>query len=66
MLLVSKLSKEYMVAGKQLPVLADIDLSIEAGSALSIIGPSGSGKSTLLYALSASTSTADVTRWMRI
>jgi lipoprotein-releasing system ATP-binding protein len=53
MLIVTRLSKEYSVAGTQLPVLADIDLSIEPGNALSIIGPSGSGKSTLLYALGA-------------
>jgi lipoprotein-releasing system ATP-binding protein len=51
MLVANKLSKEYTVAGKQLRVLTEIDLSAESGSALSIIGPSGSGKSTLLYAL---------------
>jgi lipoprotein-releasing system ATP-binding protein len=53
MLQVSKLSKEYAVAGAQLRVLSDIDLSLDSGDALSIIGPSGSGKSTLLYALGA-------------
>ena len=53
MLLVSRLSKEYAIAGTQLPVLSDIDLSVEPGNALSIVGPSGSGKSTLLYALGA-------------
>jgi lipoprotein-releasing system ATP-binding protein len=53
MLAANKLSKDYTVAGKQLTVLAEIDLSVESGSALSIIGPSGSGKSTLLYALGA-------------
>jgi lipoprotein-releasing system ATP-binding protein len=53
MLQVSRLSKEYAVAGAQLRVLSDIDMSLDSGDALSIIGPSGSGKSTLLYALGA-------------
>lgn len=53
MLLANQLSKEYIVGGRPLPVLSHIDLAIEAGNAVSIIGPSGSGKSTLLYALGA-------------
>ncbi len=51
MLDVCKLSKEYTTAGKRLQVLSEIDLSLDSGDALSIVGPSGSGKSTLLYAL---------------
>ena len=53
MLEVRKLSKEYTTAGKRLQVLSEIDLSLDSGDALSIVGPSGSGKSTLLYALGA-------------
>jgi lipoprotein-releasing system ATP-binding protein len=53
MLRANKLSKEYAVAADQLRVLTDVDLSVEPGNAVSIIGPSGSGKSTLLYALGA-------------
>jgi lipoprotein-releasing system ATP-binding protein len=53
MLEVSKLSKDYVAAGNRLCVLSQIDLSLDAGDAISIIGPSGSGKSTLLYALGA-------------
>jgi lipoprotein-releasing system ATP-binding protein len=53
MLEVRNLSKEYPMPGKQLLVLSDIDLTLHAGDAISIIGPSGSGKSTLLYILGA-------------
>ena len=53
MLEISKLSKEYSIAGSRLQVLSEIDLSLDSGASLSIVGPSGSGKSTLLYALGA-------------
>jgi lipoprotein-releasing system ATP-binding protein len=39
--------------GEQLLVLSEIDITLNAGDAVSIIGPSGSGKSTLLYILGA-------------
>lgn len=53
MLEVTKISKEYSVAGAQLRVLSEIDMKLDSGNAVSIVGPSGSGKSTLLYALGA-------------
>jgi lipoprotein-releasing system ATP-binding protein len=53
MLEVNNLSKNYFVGGKSLCVLSSVDLALDSGQALSIVGPSGSGKSTLLYAIGA-------------
>jgi lipoprotein-releasing system ATP-binding protein len=48
---VSTLSKSYIVGGRQLPVLKDLDLAVERGEMLAIVGASGVGKSTLLHVL---------------
>ena len=40
--------KSYIVDGKREPVLAGVQLTVNAGELVSIIGPSGCGKSTLL------------------
>ncbi len=40
--------KAYELHGRTLPVLADIDLDLEPGQFVSIVGASGCGKSTLL------------------
>ncbi len=44
-----KLSKSYDNDGVVTPVLHDINLSIEKGEFIAIMGPSGSGKSTLMH-----------------
>ncbi|MFN2340712.1 MAG: ABC transporter ATP-binding protein [Halanaerobium sp.] len=46
------LSKDYLINKRKFKVLKNIDLSIQAGDFLSVMGPSGSGKSTLLYNVS--------------
>jgi lipoprotein-releasing system ATP-binding protein len=43
--------KAFVVGGTTLPVLRDLDLSVEAGEMVAIIGASGVGKSTLLHVL---------------
>jgi lipoprotein-releasing system ATP-binding protein len=48
-LLIDHLSKVYPTRNGPLPVLRDINLELERGEALAIMGPSGSGKSTLLH-----------------
>jgi lipoprotein-releasing system ATP-binding protein len=53
MLKVLGLSKDYPAPGGPLRVLADVELTLNAGDSASIVGPSGSGKSTLLYILGA-------------
>jgi lipoprotein-releasing system ATP-binding protein len=50
-LTVENLSKTYPTRGEPLSVLRKVNLSMNAGDALAIVGPSGSGKSTLLHIL---------------
>jgi lipoprotein-releasing system ATP-binding protein len=45
------LVKSYIVGGRTLTVLRDLDLQVEAGEMLAIVGASGVGKSTLLHVL---------------
>ena len=47
------LSKIYMSGERPLEVLKDVDLTIEPGEFMAIMGPSGSGKSTLLNMIGA-------------
>ena len=48
---VAGLSKSYTAPAGRLDVLRDLDLSMEAGEMLAIVGASGVGKSTLLHVL---------------
>jgi lipoprotein-releasing system ATP-binding protein len=48
---ISALSKSYEVGGRRLPVLKDLDLVLERGEMVAVVGASGVGKSTLLHVL---------------
>lgn len=53
MLEVTGVSKQYPGPAGPVVVLSGVDLRLDAGESLSIVGPSGSGKSTLLHILGA-------------
>ena len=46
-----RLNKSYQVGAQQIHVLRDLELGVERGEMLAIVGASGVGKSTLLHAL---------------
>ena len=48
---VTSLSKSYPVGGNRLAVLKGLDLTLERGEMVAIVGASGVGKSTLLHVL---------------
>lgn len=47
-IILRNVTKEYKRAEFRIPVLVDLDLSVEEGEFLALMGPSGSGKTTLL------------------
>ena len=48
---ITGLNKSYRVVGNRLHVLRDLELSVEKGEMVAIMGASGVGKSTLLHVL---------------
>ena len=48
---VSALNKRYQVGSQTIHVLRDLDLAVEAGEMVAVVGASGVGKSTLLHLL---------------
>ena len=53
LLTVRALSKSYRVGDRRLPVLRDLDLTVEEGGMVAVVGASGVGKSTLLHCVGA-------------
>jgi lipoprotein-releasing system ATP-binding protein len=48
---VRQLHKSYFLNGKRIDVLDDVNLTIESGELVSLVGASGSGKSTFLHVI---------------
>ncbi len=51
MIQLSGANRRFVVGGQTVHALDDVDLNIDAGEYIAIVGPSGSGKSTLLNAI---------------
>jgi lipoprotein-releasing system ATP-binding protein len=50
-LIVDNVSKEYPTRSGSLSILRSVNLKLDRGDAIAVMGPSGSGKSTLLHIL---------------
>lgn len=51
MIELKNISKKFYIGSEEIKALDDVDLTIEKGDFIAIIGPSGSGKSTLMNIL---------------
>ncbi|MGM7634375.1 ABC transporter ATP-binding protein [Bacillus sp. Hm123] len=51
MIHLKNINKSYWIGKEEVPILHDINLAIEEGEYVSIMGPSGSGKSTIMNIL---------------
>ena len=52
MLICNKINKTYDDGNTKINILSDIDLNVNSGETISVVGASGSGKSTLLHVIS--------------
>ena len=48
MITMKKINKGYMIGEEKLPILKDINFSVDKGEYVAILGPSGSGKTTFM------------------
>ena len=48
MITMKAINKGYMLGEERLPILKNIDFSVEKGEYVAILGPSGSGKTTFM------------------
>lgn len=59
------LTKIYQMGSEQIRALDEVDLEIEKGDYVAIMGPSGSGKSTLMYMLGCLDTPSEGEYWLK-